>query len=47
MYNIMCVNFDGVTLEVFDYYHAETVASFSVLRIEDTDEEISLEWTNL
>ena len=40
----MCVNFDGVTLNIVDYYHADIVESFDVISIEDTNDDVLLKW---
>ena len=43
--NGLCVDFDGKSVDVLDYFHAEKMASFDVVAIEDTDRELLLEWT--
>ena len=42
--NGLCVNFCETSVDVVDYYHAEKMASFNVLSIEDTNEDICLKW---
>ena len=40
----LCVEFDGKTVDVLDYFHAEKITSFEVVTMEDTDEKVTLEW---
>ena len=42
--NGLCVCFDGATLDVVDYYHAEKMTSFTVVSIDDTNENPVFEW---
>ena len=42
----ICVHFNGNTLDFIDYYHAERMGYHQVLRIEDTNEEISETFIN-
>ena len=40
----MTIRFDGSQLSVVDYYYNETRASFDVISIEDTNEDVALCW---
>ena len=42
----------GVCLEekevrVVDYFHAETIFSYSIISLEDTEDPVSLKWTEI
>ena len=42
----LCVRLNGDTLDFVDYYHAERMGFHRVIRIEDTDEEVSTTFYN-
>ena len=41
----MWAGIEGDTVKVMDYFVQETVATFPILSVEDTDEPVSLKWT--
>jgi hypothetical protein len=43
----ICANFTKNGIEIVDYYHAETMAIFPIINIEDTDLDIIAEWINV
>ena len=42
----LCVRFNGDTLDFIDYYHAERMGYHQVIRIEDTDEDVTAAFFN-
>lgn len=42
----VCVQLNGDTLDFVDYYHAERMGYHRIIRIEDTDEELSEAFCN-
>ena len=45
--NGVCVRFNGIKLDVVDYYHDDRMASFDVVSIEDTNEAPLLNWIDI
>ena len=43
----VCARLDGKSLRVVDYFHDETMASFNIISIEDTDSEPILNWIKI
>jgi hypothetical protein len=43
----VCVRFDTSKISVVDYFHAESMADFEILSIEDTDEPVMTKWFNV
>ena len=41
------VEFQGEQIVVTDYYHAEPMAEFDILSIDDTDLPVSLKWNEI
>ena len=41
----MWAGIEGETIKVMDYFVQETIATFPILSVEDTDEPVSLKWT--
>ena len=35
------------SIRVVDYFHAETIFSFAIISFEDTEEPVSLKWTEI
>lgn len=42
----LCVHFNGDTLDFMDYYHAERMGCHRIVRIEDTNEDVSTTFYN-
>lgn len=45
--NGLCVDFDGKTVKVRDYYCDETMGEFKVISFEDCDDEVALSWQHV
>ena len=42
----LCVELNGDTLDFMDYYHAERMGDHKIIRIEDTNENVSTTFYN-
>jgi len=43
--NGLCAELEADKLALVDYYHAERIATYSIIRIEDTESEPQLKWS--
>ena len=43
----LCVRIEYGEIRVVDYFHNETVGAFKILSKEDTEETVSLKWTEI
>ena len=41
----MWAGIEGGTIKVMDYFVQETIATFPILSVEDTDDPVSLKWS--
>lgn len=43
----ICVCFHPTEIQFVDYFHADPMATFPILSIEDTDEDVAVKWIDV